>query len=51
MSSILLWTGLTLIVAVSMFVKDGLVLVAGGIIMIVGLIIMWLDWINANRKR
>jgi hypothetical protein len=50
MSGILLWTGLTLMIAVKMFVKDYIVVQIGAVAMILGAVLMWLDYLKAQKK-
>lgn len=50
MSGILLWTGLTLMLAVSMFVKGFDIVKIGAVVMIIGMVWTWFDYINAHRK-
>jgi len=39
----LAWTGLTIIVAISPFVLQRVMVIVGAIIMSIGLVLMWLD--------
>ena len=43
MSGKLLWTGLTIIAALTLFIKSDVVALVGGVIMIIGCVLMFLD--------